>query len=157
MGRRALVAYVRGDGRYDVHYAHWGAAEPTLACRLADPETDPVAADPIAVGVPFETILETHVDPPIHEALYVVEIDGVRAYRVLWLGPVGVEGGLLVAVDPRDPRDDVRVGAWFRGARAVASACRDRGSLPSEAAAALVTDRLGDWGGDREVIRFPAD
>lgn len=31
MGHRALAAYEREDGRYDLHYSHWGAADFALA------------------------------------------------------------------------------------------------------------------------------
>jgi hypothetical protein len=38
MGARALVAYERADGRYSLHYSHWGAAEMRLVRELT-PET----------------------------------------------------------------------------------------------------------------------
>lgn len=155
MGHRALVAYGREDGRYDLYYAHWGGADLSLARRLTAPETDSVAPDPVAVGVAFPGVVREHVDPLVHEALYVVDSAEVRTYRGLWLGPVGVDGGLLVAVDWAAPCDDARVRSWFRGARALAAGCRERGHLRAEAAATLLEERLRDWGGDRDVLRCP--
>ncbi|WP_458186132.1 DUF6735 family protein [Haladaptatus sp. NG-WS-4] len=38
MAHRALVAYERPDGRYDRHYAHWGATSLALRHRIT-PET----------------------------------------------------------------------------------------------------------------------
>lgn len=35
MGHRALVAYERTDGRYSVHYSHWGASDLKLKHRIA--------------------------------------------------------------------------------------------------------------------------
>lgn len=155
MGHRALVAYARGDGRYDIHYAHWGAADLSLADRLTTPAGDPVDPDPVATGVPFAAVVREHVVPPVHEALFVVDADAVRTYRVLWFGPLGVEGGLLVAVDPGACDDDA-VLAWFRGARALAAACRERAGAPADWAATTLERRLRDWAGTREVLRCPA-
>jgi hypothetical protein len=155
LGHRALVAYGRHAGRYDLHYAHWGGADLSLAGRLADPETDPVTPDPLAVEVPFAVVVSTHVDPLVHEAVYVVDADEVRAYRSLWLGPLDVDGGLLAAVDWAAPCDDDRVRSWFRGARSLAAAGRRGGHLTPEAAATLLERRLRDWRGDREVLRCP--
>jgi hypothetical protein len=38
MGHRALVAYERPDGRYSVHYSHWGGYRAELAAQIT-PET----------------------------------------------------------------------------------------------------------------------
>jgi len=38
MGHRALVAYERADGRYDLHYAHWGGTDLRLV-RALTPRT----------------------------------------------------------------------------------------------------------------------
>ena len=46
MSDRALVAYERPDGRYVLHYAHWGASD-GLAERLT-PATPFGGADPRA-------------------------------------------------------------------------------------------------------------
>lgn len=155
MGHRALVAYASGDGRYDLYYAHWGAADLSLAGRLGDPGADPVEPDPLAVTVSFGVVVREHVDPPIHEALYVVEAGTTRVYRALWLGPLGVNGGLLVAVDSDAPCDDARVRGWFSGARALATVCREHGECPPGMAATLLEARLRAWAGDREVLRCP--
>lgn len=157
MAHRALVAYGRADERYDVYYAHWGAADLSLATRLSTPDQDPVGPEPLATGVPFEAVVGEVLDPLMHEALYVLAEGSdppVRAYRVLWLGPVGVGGGLAVAVDPESPCDDPRVVAWFRGARALAAACRRRDGVPAETVATLLEEHLRDWAGDREVLRL---
>lgn len=170
MGHRALVAYARPDGRYDCYYAHWGGVDLGLAERLVDPERDPVAPEPLATARPFAAVVDGVLDPLVHEALYVVDREGVvgsrsgpdrerpvTAYRALWLGPIGADGGLLVAVDPGVPCDDARVQSWFRGARSIAAACRERESLGATEAATLLEAHLRDWAGDREVLRCPGD
>lgn len=159
MGHRALVAYARGDGRYDLHYSQWGGADLTLAGRLSAPAADPVADEPVAAGVDFVAVVADHLDPLVHEALYVLD-EQPRAYRTLWLGddatPDGGAAGLLVEVAWADPCDDARVRAWGRGARAVAGACRERGLLSAPEAATLVERCLRAWAGDRAVVRPPA-
>ena len=164
VGHRALVAYGREDGRYDVYYSHWGGADLALARQLADPATDPVADEPLSRAVEFAAVVGQYLDPLVHEALFVVD-DEPRVYRTLWFGfGGGVDssvdessaGGLLVGVDWTDPCDDAHVRAWFAGARAVAAACHKRGELSQTMAATVVERALRDWADDREVIRPPA-
>lgn len=158
MGHRALVARERADGRHDVHRSQWGGAGLSLAGRLADGGWPPEGvAGPVATGVTWTALLGSHLDPLLHEALFVVADGGrVRAYRPLWLGadPADPEG-LLVGVRWVDPTDDARVLSWFAGARAVARAACERGALGRADAATLLDHRLRAWAGDREVVRLP--
>jgi len=159
MGHRALVARERADGRHDLHRSQWGGLDCSLASALASGSWPPdgVAETPAATGVDWAALLGEHLDPLVHEALFVVPERGpVTAYRPLWLGadPADPEG-LLVAVRWADPCDDARVLAWFEGARAVARAAGERGSLAPAEAATLLERRLREWAGDREVVRLP--
>lgn len=43
MGHRALVAYERDNGKYNVHYTHWGAHDLELQLRIS--ETTPFGGD----------------------------------------------------------------------------------------------------------------
>ena len=159
VGHRALVAYRREDGSYDVYYSHWGGADLAVAGRLGDPTTDPVADDPLAEQAEFAAVVGRYLDPLVHEALFVLD-DEPRVYRTLWFGFGDRSGtsadGLLVGVDWDDPCDDARVRAWFAGARAVATHCREQVGLSRATAANVVERALRAWAGDREVIRPPA-
>ncbi len=162
MGHRALLARERPNGRYDAYYAHWGGADLSLARRLADslapdeppdPAADPaVREDPLAVGVTWTALLAEHLDPLVHEALFVVDEGDIAAYRPLWFGPV--DGGAVVAVDPWAPCDDERVLAWFRGTRDAVADLIATGAVPEDVAAACLRRRLRAWTDDREVV-FP--
>lgn len=160
VGHRALIARERPDGTHDVHYSQWGGADLSLANELSS-GTWPargVATEPLATGVAWTDLVETHLDPLLHEALYVVEASGdVRAYRSRWLGVDG-EGpdGLLVGVRWTDSCDDVRVRAWLQGARAVAGRAIGGSDVADPASAATLVERcLREWAADREVIRVP--
>ena len=127
MAHRALVAYERSDGRYDVHTSRLGALDCRLARTIspADPyaggDVDP---EPNVVARPFEHAL-TMVDPARHEAIYRVEADyQVRTYLPLWfgldhyLGPeASSPSGLVVAVD--GPDDAARLRRWLQTAKGV--------------------------------------
>ncbi|AQL42299.1 hypothetical protein BV210_06030 [Halorientalis sp. IM1011] len=131
VGQRALVAYERTNGRYDLHYAHWGAHEWHLATALAairpggpiDPteETGHPAAvepEPLATDRSFADLLETHVDWQTYDACYVVASDGtVQPYLAAWFGLPGHDtvrprDGALVSVDPARAEPD---GEFLRG------------------------------------------
>lgn len=160
MGHRALVARERPDGRHDVHYSQWAGADLSLAHELANGAWPPpgVATEPLATGVAWTDLIETHLDALLHEALYVVAATGdVRAYRTRWLGEgEGGPDGLLVGVRWADLCDDVRVRAWFQGARCVADrAVRGPDGADPASAATLVERCLREWADDREVIRVP--
>jgi hypothetical protein len=159
MGHRALVARERADGTHDVHRSQWGGADLSLARALDRGGWPPpsVSPDPLATGVDWPDVLGVHLDPLLHEALYVAARGApVRAYRPLWLGADPADpAGLLAAVDWADPCDDARVLAWFEGARTVARAACERGLLAPGSAATLLEARLRSWRGDREVVRLP--
>ena len=163
MGHRALVAYERPDGRYDVHYAHWGAAglalqrEITPATPFADrdqdgwtPRVDPAQR---ARAVPFAD-LSDHLDVREFEALYVVTLAWVvAAYLPLWFGPTldgDVSAGALVTVD--SPADARRVRRWFRATRAVVRDVVARGALSEREAVEYLAARVDEWAGDRREV-----
>ena len=163
VGHRALVAYGHEDGTYDVYYSHWGGADLAVAGQLADPATDPVADEPLAERVEFAAVVGRHLDPLVHEALFVLD-DEPQVYRTLWFGfGGGVDtpasptptDGLLVGVDWTDPCDDACVRAWFAGARAVAAHCHEQEGFSRSTAATVVERALRAWADDREVIRPP--
>lgn len=53
MGHRALIAYERIDGTYNIHYSHWGACQLRLKHRLTD-------ATPFGGEVPSQWAREVH-------------------------------------------------------------------------------------------------
>lgn len=127
MAHRALVAYERPDGRYDVHTSRLGG----LDCRLARTisPVDPYAggdvdSEPNVVARPFEHVL-TMVDLARHEAIYRVGIDyRVRTYLPLWFGlghyvgpDAPTDRGLVVAVD--GPDDAAQLRRWLQTAKGV--------------------------------------
>jgi hypothetical protein len=129
VAHRALVAYERAEGRYDVHTSRWGG----LDCRLsrAITPTDPYAngsVDPVprVVSRSFEDVL-TMVDLARHEAVYRVGVEyDITTYLPLWFGLDHYLGatqwseaereGLLVAVEDAEEAADFR--AWLRAAKA---------------------------------------
>jgi hypothetical protein len=151
MGHRALVARERADGRYDVHRSQWAGVDLSLARTLAREGWPPPgrAPVPVATAVAWQDLLADHLDPLVHEALFVVPRDGpVRAYRTVWLGADHADpDGLIAAVDRATLCDDERVLAWVDGARAVA---READVGPT-----AVERCLREWRGDREVVRVP--
>lgn len=151
MGHRALVARERADGRFDGYRSQWAGADLSLARTLAWKGWPPPgpALVPAATAADWQDLLAAHLDPLVHEALFVVPHDGpVRAYRPVWLGADHADpDGLLVGVDWAAPCDDARLLAWVDGARAVA---RETDVGPT-----TVERCLREWRGDREVVRMP--
>ncbi len=127
MAHRALVAYERPNGRYDVHTSRLGGLDWRLARTIspADPyaggDVDP---KPNVVARPFEHVL-TMVDLARHEAVFRVEIDyRVRTYLPLWFGldhyvgpDTPADRGLVVAVD--GPDEAARLRRWLQTAKGV--------------------------------------
>lgn len=85
MGHRALVAYEQPDGRYQVHYSHWGAADLRLYSLLrrgAEPGEAGIDAEIWIDGVTLRELAHDHLDYLTYEALYVVSLAGeVRAFE----------------------------------------------------------------------------
>lgn len=131
MAHRALLAYERPDGRYDVHAARWGGFEWLVpAITPTDPYAEgAVDPEPRVVARPFESV-RTMVDFARHEALYRVDTDyAVDAFLPLWLGldhylasetddseDVADPEGLLVAVE--SATEAARLRRWLRAAKA---------------------------------------
>jgi len=173
MGHRALVAYERPDGRYDVHYSHWGA-DLDLGRRIT-PETPfgrrsgdgpVVEPDPRASGLALVALIADHLDFLHHEALYLVGTDSeVTEYRVLQFlvatadgvlsGDETVGRGALVEVSPFDPGSGY-VRGWFDGVRDAVGEMIDTGSMDERDAFGYLEDRLRRFAGlDREVMIDP--
>ncbi|AEH38743.1 DUF6735 family protein [Halopiger xanaduensis] len=148
MGHRALVAYRRPDRLYDLRYSHWGGEDLSLAREIT-------AATPLAEGaiesalladsVALERILTDHLDPCVHEALYLVapaDDYAVEPYRVCWLEwGDGRDGGrgAIVAVDPADDR---AVRTWFRATKTALGDAVEMGALSRRAAQAYLEARV---------------
>ncbi|WP_193569348.1 MULTISPECIES: DUF6735 family protein [Halostella] len=176
MAHRALVAYERPDGDYDLHDSRWGGTDLSLASRITA-ETPfggpggarvrrgpspgfgprPVERRPSAVGLDFDGVLDA-VDLRRHEAVFVVD-EGydVTAYLPLWFGLPGVApdvtAGALVAVDPDGgPYGGPRTRRWFRATKGVVADAVDCSALTRDEAVAYLAARVEERAGDREVI-----
>lgn len=154
MGHRALLARERAGGRYDLYYSHWGGADLSLAREVeTDPRTHPqVDPDPIATAATWDDVLSVHLDPVVHEALFVLGDDGgVAAYRPI--PPESLGGpGVVVAVDPADPLDDAHARGWFAGAREALATAVETANLETAAARTAYRTAVGGRFGNREVI-----
>ncbi|WP_135819921.1 DUF6735 family protein [Halostella litorea] len=182
MAHRALVAYERPDGDYDLHRSRWGGADLSLARRITartpfggpgaawtgrsptppaelPPEAGsrPVETRPTAVGLDFDDVVAA-VNPREHEALFVVAPDyDVTAYLPLWFGLPGVApdvtAGALVAADPDGgPYGGPRLRRWFRATKGVVADLTARGALTRDEAVAYLADRVQRRVGDRREV-----
>jgi hypothetical protein len=161
VAHRALVAYERPEGRYDIHTSRWGGLDCQLA-RTITP-TDPYAGgtvDPVprVVARPFEDVL-TMVDPVRHEALYRVSVEyAVETYLPLWLGLEHYLGasltdepqGLLVTVDSPDDVEAFR--EWFRAAKDTVAEAVLGGYLDAVSARDVLADAIKQHSDGREVV-----
>ncbi|WP_266075548.1 DUF6735 family protein [Haladaptatus caseinilyticus] len=169
MGHRAFVAYERPDGRYDRHYAHWGATSLSLRHKIT-PET-PFGGDsrssrggstnrwiPAIEPTPEATALSckgaASFDYQQIEAFYVVSLTWVvTVYLPLWFGTpanTAPDSGALVAVS--DDHDAAHVRQWYRATRAVVWDMVRRGVLSEHSATNYLAARLVEWGGDRREV-----
>ena len=149
MGHRALVAYRRPDRLYDLRYSHWGGEDRSLAERISaeTPLADgAVDADLLADSIARDRILTDHLDPCVHEALYLIEpanAYAVSAYRVCWLEwGDGRDGGrgAIVAVDSDEANRRVRT--WFRATKTTLGDIIEMGVLSRRAAQAYLEARV---------------
>lgn len=167
MAHRALVAYERPGGRYDVHTSRWGG----LDCRLADriSPADPYAGetvDPVPRNVarPFPDVL-TMVDPIRNEALYrVSSAYVVDTYLPLWFGLGHYLGESVLDAEPRDRRPDGLIVAvdssadaeafreWFRAAKDTVAEAVLGGYLSRADAQAVLADAVRQRSADREIF-----
>ncbi|WP_323191698.1 DUF6735 family protein [Halostella sp. PRR32] len=107
MAHRALVAYERPNGNYDLHRSRWGGSDLSLARRIAEDtpfggaqtgaarvrrgpslgsSPRPVDRRPVATDLDFDGVVDA-VDFRQHEALFVVATDyDTTAYLSLWFG-----------------------------------------------------------------------
>ena len=181
VGHRALVAVERTDGRYDCHYSHGGAHEWGVLDSLAaatgsktggsgghdeEPSVDPRAVPgvdpaPLATGVSFETVVDTHLDFCTYEACYRVDRDGADPFHVAWFGFPAAEtyrsgAGALVGIDAADARrDGAHVRGWVAGTKGVLAAAVEEGRLTPAEARDRLRARLLAWAGDRTVLFGP--
>lgn len=154
MGHRAIVAYERSDGRYDVRYSHWGAADLALADALtadAPLAGGSVDAALFAESIPIDRVLAEYLDPCVYEALYLVSPDfAVTAHRVLWLA-WGADGerirGAILAVEPGARDRGLR--AWFRATKTTLADVMEMGVLSRGAAEAYLEARVCEERGGR--------
>lgn len=160
MAHRALVAYERRDGRYDVHTSRWGG----LDCRLARTitATDPYAGrdvdpTPRVVARPFQDVV-TMVDPARHETLYRVSVEySVDTYLPLWFGlehylgdvPDRSADGLVIAVDSPAQADAFR--EWFRAAKSIVAEAVLGGYLDPAEARSVLADAVRQRGAGHEI------
>lgn len=162
VAHRALVAYERPDGRYDVHTSRCGGFD----CRLAGAITslDPYAGgaiDPVprVVARPFADVL-TMVDLARHEALYRVTREyTVQPYLSLWFG----FGHYLGQVDPEQrpegcllsvtgAEDATQLRQWFQTVKTALADAVLAGSLEETEAIAVLADIVDERAVDREVL-----
>ena len=150
MAHRALVAYERPDGRYDVHTSRLGGLDCRLARTIspADPyaggDVDPT---PNVIARPFEDVL-TMVDLARHEAVYRVGVDyRVRTYLPLWFGldhyigpDAPADRGLIVAVD--GPDEAARLRTWLQTAKGVLADGISDGALGVTDAYRILTEAV---------------
>ncbi|WP_408958053.1 DUF6735 family protein [Natrinema sp. 74] len=148
MGHRALVAYRRPNGRYDLRYSHWGGEDLSLAAEIT--ATTPLAdgaveGELLADSVARDRILTDHLDPCVHEALYLVAPAAnyrVDPYRVCWLewGTGQNPGrGTIVAVDPAA---DSAVRRWVRATKTALADIVEMGALSRRAARTYLEARV---------------
>lgn len=158
MGHRALVAFERPDGRYDLHHSQWGADELQLLATLerldgrATPAEAPgVHAEPILACVSTAVVLD-FLDPREYEALFVVG-DDVAAYLVLWLGleaetapwdrtPASLVRNGAALVPVADPETGPRVRQFVRITKEVLGDAVAAGILPAWMAVSYLGSRL---------------
>ncbi|WP_254764681.1 DUF6735 family protein [Natrinema marinum] len=148
MGHRALVAYRRLDGRYDLRYSHWGGETLSLAAEISasTPLADgAVESEVLAASVTRDRILTDHLDPCVYETLYLVSPAAayrVDAYYVCWLewgdGRNG-DRGAIVAVDRTD---DGAIRHWFRATKTALADIVEMGVLSRRAAQAYLEARV---------------
>lgn len=164
MAHRALVAYERPDGRYDVHTSRWGGLECRLARTItpADPFADgAVDPEPRGLAREFDAVC-TMVDLARHEALYRVgRAYAVETFLPLWFGldhylddPLAGEGdpeGLLVGVESADEAAELR--RWLRAAKAVLAEAVDAGYLAPDDAQAVLERATRRRAGERTVLK----
>ncbi|MFC4550609.1 MULTISPECIES: DUF6735 family protein [Halorussus] len=171
MAHRALLAYERDDGTYDLHRSRWGGADFSLARRItaetpfAGDAAAAVDPEPVASGLSLDEIVAEHVDFLHHEAFFRVDREfAATPFHVLWFGfeldaetverSETVGHGALVAAHVRNPGgvDDYLRG-WVRGTKAVVGDAVDRGWLSRADAVEYLAERVAAWDDDREVIR----
>ncbi len=161
MGHRALVAYRRPDARYDLRYSHWGGEELTLTSAITadQPLADgAIEADRLATGVDRERLRSAYLDPCVHEALYIVDLEySVTAARVCWLdwadGPDRGRGA-IVTVEPGKADRELRT--WFRATKSTLGDLVELDALSRRVALRYLEARIRDER-DGSVYTYDAD
>ncbi|AGB31293.1 hypothetical protein C488_00989 [Natrinema pellirubrum DSM 15624] len=154
MGHRALVAYRRPDRLYGLRYSHWGGEDLALAeaitprTPLADGAIDGAL---LADSISRDRILTDHLDPRVHEALYLVDPDAgyaVDPYRVCWLEWGDGRDGGRGAIVATEPADDRAVRVWFRATKTALADVIEMGVLSRRAAQTYLEARVHEeWAG----------
>lgn len=137
MAHRALVAYRRRDGRFDVHTSRWGGDRLATAIGSGRPfGTPPVSVDrdPLATGLAPDAVL-TALDP-VHETLVAVSPRyEATPYLSCSMALDGLGSPMLARTTPADA---TALRHWWVAAKSQVTAATDRGELdPVEARVAL--------------------
>ncbi|WP_323173916.1 DUF6735 family protein [Natrialba sp. PRR66] len=154
MGHRALVAYRRPDRLYDLRYSHWGGTDLTLADEITaeTPLADgTVSSELLADSIARDRILTAHLDPCVHEALFLVDPAAnytVSSYHVCWLEWGDGHGDERGAIVEPDPHDDTAIRTWFRATKTTLTDVIEMGVLARPAAQAYLEARVcEEYGG----------
>ena len=155
MSDRALVAYERPDGDYDVHTARWteGLASRLTARTPFGGRGTPVEPSPDERGVPREA-LPGRVEFGRHEALVVVDTSYETTTFValpFGLPDATADGGALVA--SRGILDGAYLQGWVRGFRAALAEALDCGLDPGAGSDRLRAEAEGFASEGRTVHR----
>lgn len=161
MGHRALVAYEREDGLFNVHYTHWGAIDLRLRDRItpedpyADGEVEEEPLDEFEQGMTLKEIAEDSLNYLFHEAFYVVDTDyNVEAYHTLNFNlhhdsdilerENALDTGALIQPRFYNGEPVSGIPSWFRGVRSTVADMVDRGVFTREEAAEYLGKRVHD-------------
>ncbi|ELY98542.1 hypothetical protein C482_11862 [Natrialba chahannaoensis JCM 10990] len=147
MGHRALVGYRRPDGLYDLRYSHWGGTDPSLAAEISadTPLADgTISASLLADSIARDRILTDHLDPCVHEMLFLVEPSAayeVTPYHVCWLEwGDGHENGRGALIGTDQTAESIRT--WFRATKTTLTDVIEMGVLSQRAAQAYLEARV---------------
>ncbi|WP_134671651.1 MULTISPECIES: DUF6735 family protein [Halobacteriales] len=127
-----------------------------------------VEPKPRATGLTLDEIIADHLDYLHHEAFYVVSPTfEVTAYRTLWFGlqydsetidnGETVGNGALATVRWHDgePVGDGHLKGQFRALKDVVGDMVDKGVFTPSTARQYLTQKLGEWVGERQELRIP--
>lgn len=119
---------------------------------------------PLATDCSFEELLDSHVDFQTVEACYLVSEDvAVTPFLSCWFGLPGIDrtrthDGALVSVDPSAAATDGEfLRSWVAGAKAVALALVERGTVDAADARSLLAAEVAGLRTAGRTVRFGPD